>query len=41
MMQSCPCCSSTDLVAIEIADTEEETLYECENCGEQFHGDEM
>lgn len=41
MLQSCPHCGSTDIVDVEIGETERDSLYECETCGEQFNGDEI
>ena len=40
-MQLCPHCSCIDIVTVEIGKIESSTLYECENCGEQFNGDEI
>lgn len=41
MMQSCPHCGSTDIVAVELSEAERNCLYECEECEEQFNGDEF
>ena len=40
-MQECPHCGSTDIVCVEIAETERDSLYECEGCGADFPGDEI
>jgi len=40
-MESCPYCASSDIVAVELGETVADDLLECENCLEQFNGDEM
>jgi uncharacterized Zn finger protein len=39
-MESCPACGSTDLIALEIAEDDRDSTFECENCGHVFTGEE-
>lgn len=37
---NCPNCSSENTTVIEVGEVEEDTLYECDDCLEQFPGEE-
>jgi len=40
-MESCPSCSSADIVVVELGENSADDLFECEGCETQFNGDEM
>jgi hypothetical protein len=37
---SCPFCGGEDVTIVELGEVERDTLYECDNCLEQFTGEE-
>jgi transposase-like protein len=37
---NCPSCSSENTTVIEVGETDDDTLFECDDCLDQFLGEE-